>query len=283
MAKRGNTDKCLLCKERAADKTGSHIITSFLTKNIITFKKPDSYGGILYIDDNRQGFELKGFLSQSTTKEDFIFCKNCEKRFEIIETYISNKFYQRYQNPEFSKDFPLSSMRFGNKYFTFLTSLSVNPELFSLFAWIQLYRASISSAEEFKHLNLNEGMKEGIRIHLNEFLKSTQVETINYCERHKGIFNLMVFGITIHAEPLNNSKIFVGAMQSIGGRAFGVFAGNTIFSYYTPYFFQNNTIGYGYNNTERPTEVILMNENEWNLYHKKLAFPFDFEAVSKSK
>lgn len=108
--------KCLLCKTNNADKSGSHIVPSFLLKrieNIIGKNKRDyEIGFQINVDDIKSHFgrevnevkleEIFGEISEDLiTKnkhpliEDYLFCTECENRLGKVESTYStslNKF-----------------------------------------------------------------------------------------------------------------------------------------------------------------------------------------------
>lgn len=99
-------NKCLLCQTNEADKTGSHIIPSFLMKRINGDGKRDheigfeisngvinSYFGRDIIDEKRKTItdkEEKLYSRENLDVEDHIFCKDCEKYFGSLESKYAN-------------------------------------------------------------------------------------------------------------------------------------------------------------------------------------------------
>ena len=94
--------KCLLCRQREADKTGSHIIPSFLMKRIngegkrdheIGFKIKqgivDTYFGRDIYEEKRKDItdnEEKIYSRENYDVIDHIFCKDCEDFFASLES-----------------------------------------------------------------------------------------------------------------------------------------------------------------------------------------------------
>lgn len=99
-------DKCLLCLHNEANKTGSHIIPSFLMKRVngdgkrdheIGFIVKDGFASTYFgrdvyedkrksITDNKQRL----YSRENYDVKDFIFCKHCEDIFSVLE----NKYAQ---------------------------------------------------------------------------------------------------------------------------------------------------------------------------------------------
>ncbi|MBQ3555764.1 MAG: hypothetical protein IJA09_06075 [Bacteroidales bacterium] len=93
--------KCLLCQLNDANKTGSHIIPSFLMKHIngngkrdheIGFKiengNIDTYFGRDIYEEKRKNITdntKKLYSRENYDVKDYIFCENCEKYFSSLE------------------------------------------------------------------------------------------------------------------------------------------------------------------------------------------------------
>jgi len=103
-------EKCRLCKEKAADKKGSHIVPHFLLKRIenVEGKTDRDYELGFYIEefDTKSYFgrailpdkleEIYGTLSDEEIEKnkhplvvDNYFCSDCEKRLSVIESVYS--------------------------------------------------------------------------------------------------------------------------------------------------------------------------------------------------
>ncbi len=95
-------NKCLLCQQNEADKTGSHIIPSFLMKRIngggkrdkeVGFEIKDGiatpYFGRDIYEDQRKSItdnEEKLYSRENYDIRDHIFCKSCENYFSSLES-----------------------------------------------------------------------------------------------------------------------------------------------------------------------------------------------------
>ena len=116
---------CLLCQQNEADKTGSHIIPSFLMKRI-------NGGGRR---DHEVGFEIRGGLANTyfgreiceeerkaiTDNEDKldswenldvrdnVFCKNCERYFSSLESQYAKSLNLNYVEGELTQNNKISS------------------------------------------------------------------------------------------------------------------------------------------------------------------------------
>ncbi len=99
--------KCLLCKKNDADKTGSHIVSHFLSKRVDNQEgengRDKELGFMIGVDDSKMYIgrailpekieEVYGEVDDKLLEEnhnnnivDYIFCTNCEKRLGVIES-----------------------------------------------------------------------------------------------------------------------------------------------------------------------------------------------------
>lgn len=76
---------------------------------------------------------------QDTPKENFIFCKNCEKRLEFLETFISRKITSINNYNNLKNDFNLIE----NGTNKILKCLKISPIGFKLFIYSIVWRTSI--------------------------------------------------------------------------------------------------------------------------------------------
>lgn len=279
MAKRTSNDKCLLCKTRLADKTGSHIITSFLTKSVSHFKRKSSDAGLLIVNSSNNKFLFKEQFSQSTGKESYLFCTHCEKRFECVETYIANKFYRRFRDKAFKSDFPISVLDGGD--FMYATLSTVDPGVFSLFAWMQLWRSAVSTLEDFGTLKIGENVKEELRIYLDIFLKSTQVELISFSERKRQQFIPFIYGVFVPEKKFSSEFLFISAASDNMNGPFTILAGDILFVYHTLDSLPSRVLGRGHNDASRTVEVVIQKSETWLAYNNELVRPFPITLYDK--
>ena len=116
IATRSGECKCLLCKKNLADKKGSHMVPHMLITS--TFSYDGSKGRdkvVVNVDNLSEGYKeyyfghevyddtINGLLGRSLSDEeiekesnkknalthDYVFCKECENRFGVIESYYS--------------------------------------------------------------------------------------------------------------------------------------------------------------------------------------------------
>lgn len=174
--------KCKLCLTRTADKTNSHIVPKFLSKRLFENVTPRHT-----IVVNRSGVTTK---QQDTPKEDYIFCKYCEKRFEILETFFSKKIKEICEYQKYPNKYSLNVI--GTQ--EFLICSQINPKLFLLFNYMIVWRVSISTELVFAKYKLEPGAEEKIRNFLD----------MNLSASHKELFNK-----SVHVSELLNYTICV--------------------------------------------------------------------------
>lgn len=101
--------KCLLCKYNAADETGSHIVPSFIMKRINGGWKRDHevgfviktgivepyFGRCIYEDKRREITDHEELMESRDNLDvsDYIFCKDCEKYFSLLESAYAPSLY----------------------------------------------------------------------------------------------------------------------------------------------------------------------------------------------
>ena len=116
---------CLLCQHTEADKTGSHIIPSFLMKRIngegerdheVGFEIRDGlvnvyFGRDIYeekrktITDNEDKLESR----ENLDVRDYVFCKGCERYFSTLESKYSQSLHLNYTEGNLTKNTKVSS------------------------------------------------------------------------------------------------------------------------------------------------------------------------------
>lgn len=82
---------CRLCRKKQADQTGSHITSAFLLTSQIG-KRGEERGFLITINPNQDYSQNQG---DKGIKEDYIFCRDCEKRLGIIESISATEITQK--------------------------------------------------------------------------------------------------------------------------------------------------------------------------------------------
>ena len=162
--------KCLLCRQREADKTCSHIIPSFLMKRIngegkrdheIGFKIKqgivDTYFGRDIYEEKRKDItdnEEKIYSRENYDVIDHIFCKDCEDFFASLE----------------SKYAPSLNLHFSEKSTTKNTKISPSDAL--LFWCSLIWRISVTG-------HLGSRLRSDLEERLRLALVSNNIDNLN--------------------------------------------------------------------------------------------------------
>lgn len=219
-------DSCLLCKINKASKTESHIISKFLGKS-------------LKISNNNKfnliSSELKNKPIQDLPKVDYLFCPDCEKKFEIIETEVS-RILSQINNDAFSGDFTIKNI---NDESDIIKHNHLEPVFLYLFVYIQTWRIAafvnkiminikmegINDYRLFEYFRLGEETEEKLRITINENLFISKTEFLNNIDKIKQNLTIFPFVLFTH--------------QGIIQKESGFFYANTP-DYFTTLLYMNN-------------------------------------------
>lgn len=201
--------KCNLCLINQADKLNSHIIPKFLSKRIFEHTKPR-----YTLAMRKTG---KTFKIQDTPKEDNILCKECEKRFEIIETLFSRNFNSINNFNNLKNEFNI--VPFGKN--KILECLNVNPTSFKIFIYSIIWRASISKLKEFDKFKLSDEVEDKLRFFLNKNLCLSHSELLNSLDKIVDVpeYHFIVF----KPEFRNESTRGILSAYQINLNQFGIF------------------------------------------------------------
>jgi hypothetical protein len=205
--------KCLLCLEREASQKNSHIIPKFLGEKLFAESKPRH--SLL--------FSSNGKLTkvQDTPKEDHIICQECEKGFNIYETYCSFKL-NRYNDVKYRNVKNFGNIRIGEiecfypKYFNIL--------IFNLFIYSIVWRASVSKSDAFQNFKLSDENEEILRILLKKYSSFSQDELMaklkslkelpSHCHFiMRPIKNLKTPGSGLYLKKINENFYHLGLVE----------------------------------------------------------------------
>jgi len=162
---------CKLCKTNVATQTNSHILPKFLKKEYL--KKSNKF---ILIE------ALTGKLKteHDLPKEDFIFCPNCESKFNCVETIISRQLNDSYSVFR-RKDCP----KFNLFDYEYQLLTKCDPKKFTIFVYSLIWRLHISNLPIFKDFCLPENCAEDLRKTLNNFLTEKTRELDSKLEEFK--------------------------------------------------------------------------------------------------
>lgn len=111
---------------------------------------------------------------QDITKEDYLFCEDCEKGFSILETYCSQRLEQ-YNNVNYSNQFYHKATG-GIEYVEFK---NFDIRIFNLFIYSIIWRVSISNHYSFLKFKLQIAEEEKLRVILKQYSSSKQNDLFN--------------------------------------------------------------------------------------------------------
>ncbi|NMN37726.1 hypothetical protein [Pedobacter sp. SG918] len=153
-------DLCLLCKSNAADKTNSHVIPSFITKGLLM--TGERARGYTFSTDS---VDKKSKPVQSSDKEDFILCSDCESYFGVLETVFCNKL----NNPilDIRKQDQFEWIDEPEQKIALL--INYNGLALRLFLTSILWRSAVCNTHTVHRFTLQEATVEAMRICLMEF------------------------------------------------------------------------------------------------------------------
>ncbi len=121
-------------------------------------------------------------ITQDSAKEDYLFCSGCEDRLSRIERYVANEFFNKYKDPAFQQDFPITYRGLLIPVeMDVMQALKVNQGIMRLFIYSLLWRASISSEAGFKTFKLEDRVEERLRVELDIFLTDNIRDTLENC------------------------------------------------------------------------------------------------------
>lgn len=154
---------CNLCKNKEADQTGSHITSAFLLTSQIG-KRGEERGFLITTNPNQDYSQNQGDVG---IKEDFLFCRACEKRLGIIEGIYASEITQKIEQKQFECNFDKTVLE-NSKYK--LNCKRVHPISFQQLLLSNIWRASISEQPLYRHFKLTKDLEERIRFNLDLFL-----------------------------------------------------------------------------------------------------------------
>ncbi len=150
-------------------------------------------------------------LRDKGIKEDFLFCRNCEKRFGMVESIYATEITQKIEHKQFESNFEKSLIE--NGYYK-LNCKRINPITFQLLFQSNIWRASISEQFLYKHFKLSEDLQERIRFNLDLFLPTivdfkfaqSEKEWIKMIDGCKELFDVIPLAI-VKAENIENKEM----------------------------------------------------------------------------
>ena len=150
---------CAFCGINQATQTDSHIFTKSLCNSMMR------YG------NERRVYKIDSFIpsgnyprKQDTPKESYLFCPQCENQIfaNKLETPIVNSFYNNFYNPTaFFGVNILNKLHYRNYWNT-------DYKLFKQFVYLQLFRAHVSTLDDFIDVKLTDSQVNLLKNSLKE-------------------------------------------------------------------------------------------------------------------
>lgn len=194
---------CLLCKVRIANKKNSHVLSKFFNNRL-------RYDGYFYLVEKDKNIRK----IQKTPAEDYILCEQCEHRIEIVETYCSQNFFNRFHHETPIKSTSIFNDNYSeSEYMPFYKEcIQLNPKIFNLFIVSLIWRASISSNSRWFSLNISESFRNKMGTDLNKNLayhfKQYDVKE-SIPQSNNDYYSYTIFTkATINETPMGSLSIF---------------------------------------------------------------------------
>jgi len=239
---------CKLCNSNFATQKNSHILPRFLKKEYLKTNKKFFIIDIL---------SIKSKPEQDLPKEDYIFCPNCESRFNPIETIISRHLRNSY-NIFKKKSYPIINL-LDYKYQLFP---KCDPKIFTLFVYSIIWRLHISNHLVFKDYIIPDFCVEDLQNSLNNFLSNKTSELLLKLKS----FNNQRWNF-IFIKPENRSKVYsnINYNESIDKLKVSFIF---IFEYIILFFIENDSIPKFLENYVNQKfsnlKFMIINNKSWN-------------------
>ena len=183
---RSPIDLCLLCQTNPANKKNSHILPKFLANSFLRPKGEPQKGFSISISINSDKNRIKTI--QDSPKKDYIFCKDCEADFSILEDIASDTFTNWELNVSENK-FLLTPIGGGCEI---LECTNIDKKTFHLFNYSIFWRVSISSS--FGNFKIEQEFENELRDILNAY---KQTKKLNFLKSLKSKSDFKIFPTTI--------------------------------------------------------------------------------------
>ena len=158
---------CKLCNDNDANQKNSHIVSKFLGIDMFGDKS------------KRTGFvnrpDCKPQKVQDLPKEDFLYCKSCERKFNTIETIIAKALTKKTKE-EFDENYN----RVGTIGIESIKATNEEILLFFYVNFLRLHDSSLEGLEEFQLDDKNyQKIKQTILFCLSEKLSETREQIVS--------------------------------------------------------------------------------------------------------
>lgn len=173
---------CVLCCKNEAGSQKSHIIPKFFTNSIYWINGQNQKGKTIKFVNKIMG-ESEENWQQDLLKEANLFCGDCEKYFELLDTHFCNTIYMPFRNQEQLKSY----FRIAKIKNTIAFCEKANEYVISLFIGSILFRCHVSSLEFCRNFCLSTEEFDCVRDLLiayksekgNELISKVQVKPMH--------------------------------------------------------------------------------------------------------
>ncbi|MBF0695376.1 MAG: hypothetical protein IR153_10010 [Flavobacterium sp.] len=242
---------CTLCKERTADKLNSHIIPKFMCKRL--FENTNPRHSVQISKDGKQS------KLQDVPKENNVFCKKCETKFEKLETYFSRVLIEINSPQNAVRNYTIVPTEKQD----LLYCDDITPSLFYLFFYSLLWRASISKHILFDTFKIGTDVQEELRSFLNLNLFDTQKELLLNA---RTISKIPAY-YTCFIKPKNRTRGIFSAYNS-APNSFSIYTVDYVLFFYTK---EKDCLPahklYGNINNET-IKVVIADDENWQTLNK---------------
>lgn len=254
-SKRKPEDTCLMCHERLATKKKSHIISKFFANSFLTDGKGHKISAA----------GVKQNVIQDSPKENYLFCPQCESFLEYIETQIS-PYLANYHSEKLSEEEKeAAKTKLISKQFE-----DINDNLFHLFFYSLILRASISTHEVYRHFEIPKETLEIVRLSIMEFYSESGAD-LNIKTQELKMKRKLIYGLFTCVNFPNDSVCGLSASSTdkfhiLVMNKFAIFLTNEDKGYFTDI---------TWNNELNDKLVTLLKFETW----KKLFIELHFEIM----
>lgn len=193
-------------------------------------------------------------------KEDFILCRDCERRLSFLEGLYANEITQKIEEKRFSQNFVRANLQ-GGLYS--LESKRLHPIVVQLLLQSNIWRAAISSQQTYDHFNPSDAIREAMRENLDSCLPAySEIENglnpndwNSSAQELAGSFQAVDI-LVLKAENLQNKSMTYGYIDSKSVNPYEIILNEyLLFVFEDSSQWQDNFFEF---KNEIPTEQLLM-------------------------
>lgn len=219
---------CKLCNEREVGSQESHIIPKFFTKNLY-FKNEKNMGMKTIMVKNKIMGEVEDKWLKDGLKQQYLFCGDCEKYFELLDTHFCNEIYYSLKKELIEN----VDLEFDNSVCNTTICERANETIIGLFVISLLLRCHISDLPFCKTFQLNKEEFDFLNKELNKLYSLKHSELMEKV-KNKPIANLFFYLMfTYNTKSKNDNNIhFVEAQYRSNVGLYNLIVNEYIFFIY---------------------------------------------------